>query len=541
MIFLNGQPVIENFPVLDSENVQVTGLVDGDFTKALFNPAGAEVSGSITVTISELGTGQYRATYTPDAVGIWYLVVFQATHFPEGMANSSQVTVTDLDEIATKADIAAATETSHTLATSGSIIIGDADGGTWADTLVRDGVYWIIGEDASNGITAELVFNIPDDDKPGVIDVFGRYIGTPPGTHYQELWAWNYGASAWEQLFETFMPGGMTSDLQYTHEYYERHIDRSNNNEVKIRIIHNITNYNGSHQLYLDQVQASSIEVITAADIAGAVWDEPLTGQTHNIATSSGRRLRELGGYVVYAGTAVGNGNGVNQIELNGDASDVDGAYDPSLVSIVDGQGAGQSRLILEYDGTTRIATVDRNWKVQPNGTSDFVITGDPGREHVNEGLARGGTSNTITLNALASGDDDIYIGQRIFIRSGKGEDQAGVIKSYDGANQIATLWHDWIVIPDNTTGYTMIPDHIVSPSDIWDDPSAKRLLGLMHENITIDEPEYDAHGNLTGARVRIYSNAGSVGTDSDVLATYAITAPSDAPGQFTTWNQVKI
>jgi hypothetical protein len=278
-----------------------------------------------------------------------------------------------------------------------------------------------------------------------------------------------------------------------------------------------------------------------ATDQLPLIWDEPLTGSTHNIATSSGRRLRELGGYVVYAGTAVGNGNGVNQIELNGDASDVDGAYDPSLVSIVDGQGAGQSRLILEYDGTTRIATVDRNWKVQPNGTSDFVITGDPGREHVNEGLARGGTSNTITLNTLASGDDDIYIGQRIFIRSGKGEDQAGVIKSYDGANQIATLWHDWIVIPDNTTGYTMIPDHIVSPSDIWDDPSAKRLLGLMHENITIDEPEYDAHGNLTGARVRIYSNAGSVGTDSDVLATYAITAPSDAPGQFTTWNQVKI
>jgi hypothetical protein len=271
------------------------------------------------------------------------------------------------------------------------------------------------------------------------------------------------------------------------------------------------------------------------------VWDEPLTGSTHNIATSSGRRLRELSGYVVYSGTAIGNGNGVNQIELDDGASSINGAYDPALISIVDGQGAGQSRLILEYEGATKMATVDRNWKVQPNGTSDFVITGSMGREHVNEGLARGGTINTITLNELASDDNGVYIGQRVFLRSGKGEDQSGVIQSYNGTSKIAVLWHDWIVIPDNTTGYAMIPDHVVPPSAIWDEPKAKRLLGLLHENISIDQPVYDEHGNLSGARVRIYSEAGSVGTDSDVLATYTITAPSTAPGQFTTWNQVKI
>jgi hypothetical protein len=277
------------------------------------------------------------------------------------------------------------------------------------------------------------------------------------------------------------------------------------------------------------------------SNTAKGVWDEPLTGATHNIATSAGRRLRELGGYVVYAATAVGNGNGVNQIELDTDASSVDGAYDPALISIVDGAGAGQSRLILEYDGPTRIATVDRNWKVQPNGTSDFVITGSMGREHVNEGLAQGGTINTITLNELGSNDDDIYNGQRIFIRSGKGEDQAGVIKSYNGTTKVATLWHDWIVIPDNTTGYAMIPDHVVTPEEIWDHPTPKRLLGLLHENITIDNPVYDAHGNLTGARVRIYGVSDSVGSDNDVLNTYAINAPSSAPGKFITWNQVKI
>jgi hypothetical protein len=204
-----------------------------------------------------------------------------------------------------------------------------------------------------------------------------------------------------------------------------------------------------------------------ALEVAGAVWDEVLTGATHNTPTSAGRRMRELAGYVVFAGIAVGSGNGVNQIELDTDASALDGAYDPALISIVEGTGAGQSRLVLQYDGATRIATVDRNWKIEPNATSEFVITGAAGREHVNEGLAQGGTINTITLNALGSDDDDVYIGQRVFIRSGKGEDQSGVIKSYNGTTKVATMWENWIVTPDSTTGYAMIPDKILMPESV--------------------------------------------------------------------------
>jgi hypothetical protein len=88
--------------------------------------------------------------------------------------------------------------------------------------------------------------------------------------------------------------------------------------------------------------------------------------------------------------------------------------------------------------------------------------------------------------------------------------------------------------------GGTISDDARFTVSNVWDDPTPKRLLGLLHENITIDNPVYDANSNLTGARVRIYSVAGSVGTDNDVLATYAISAPSSAPGKFITWNQVK-
>lgn len=51
------------------------------------------------------------------------------------------------------------------------------------------------------------------------------------------------------------------------------------------------------------------------------------------------------------------------------------------------------------------------------------------------------------------------------------------------------------------------------------------RVLGLMQENHFMDNAVYDTLSNLTSARIRIYSVAGSVGTDNDVLSTYNITA----------------
>lgn len=53
---------------------------------------------------------------------------------------------------------------------------------------------------------------------------------------------------------------------------------------------------------------------------------------------------------------------------------------------------------------------------------------------------------------------------------------------------------------------------------------SLDRILGLVQENQFIDNQVYTAR-KLTSARIRIYSVAGSVGTDSDVLATYTVTA----------------
>jgi hypothetical protein len=72
-------------------------------------------------------------------------------------------------------------------------------------------------------------------------------------------------------------------------------------------------------------------------------------------------------------------------------------------------------------------------------------------------------------------------------------------------------------------------------------DTNLKRALGLLHENIFIDQPTYDTNNNLVSARVRIYSNPFDVGTAISVIGTYTITAVGDGAGKFTTWQQVKV
>jgi len=51
------------------------------------------------------------------------------------------------------------------------------------------------------------------------------------------------------------------------------------------------------------------------------------------------------------------------------------------------------------------------------------------------------------------------------------------------------------------------------------------RALGLTQENFYIDTCNYDAGGNLIACRIRTYSDAASVGTASNVIATYNVTA----------------
>lgn len=78
--------------------------------------------------------------------------------------------------------------------------------------------------------------------------------------------------------------------------------------------------------------------------------------------------------------------------------------------------------------------------------------------------------------------------------------------------------------------------DNVISNNNLL-----KRMIGLMHENIYIDNPIYDESNNLVNARVRIYSNPASIGSDINVIGSYLISSTGSGPGKFTNWSQLKL
>lgn len=235
------------------------------------------------------------------------------------------------------------------------------------------------------------------------------------------------------------------------------------------------------------------IQIIDPQIAVNAIWDELLAD--HSIKGSAGRRLRNIVSMVLLDGTCPSAPLQTNQIILNGDASVVDGAYDPAGIAIIGGTGSGQTRLIYEYKGSTKTATVDRDWKIQPDDTSEYEIFTHPGREHVNEGLARGGGTNTIILNELTSDDDDTYKGQVVFIRSGKGADQFGKVIAYNGTSKEATVCCNWSVIPDATSAYVMLPTgafNVVDVGSVGGTPveSGDVITGVFQNNVTVQNSD---------------------------------------------------
>ena len=67
-----------------------------------------------------------------------------------------------------------------------------------------------------------------------------------------------------------------------------------------------------------------------------------------------------------------------------------------------------------------------------------------------------------------------------------------------------------------------------------------QKVLGLVQENFSVDMTVYDENNNLLSSRVRIYNDNTSVGSDSNILETYLMTA--DYSGiQMTSYKMEKV
>lgn len=108
-------------------------------------------------------------------------------------------------------------------------------------------------------------------------------------------------------------------------------------------------------------------------------------------------------GYKSYLRRNTAQSGAAGSITLDAAASGTDDLYNGQLISVIGGTGLGQTRLITDYNGTTKAATISPAWIVNPSSDSVFLIH-PLGRVDLALWL---GTAP----NALQSGRVDSYIG----------------------------------------------------------------------------------------------------------------------------------
>lgn len=139
---------------------------------------------------------------------------------------------------------------------------------------------------------------------------------------------------------------------------------------------HNIRDVRVGNQVSLTTENSPGLiraDETPAEAIADAVWDEILTGASHNDPTSAGRRLRQSQLSSVIR-EDVAQGATASTIQFDVGASSLDDFYNHTYVLIVGGTGQGQARTVQTYVGATKTANVVPDWVTTPDNTSDFII-----------------------------------------------------------------------------------------------------------------------------------------------------------------------
>lgn len=83
--------------------------------------------------------------------------------------------------------------------------------------------------------------------------------------------------------------------------------------------------------------------------------------------------ITNLDGQYLRVNTAQAGASG--SITLDASASSTDSLYNGNWISILSGMGAGQSRLITGYTGSSKVAAITPNWTTNPSSSSVFAIS----------------------------------------------------------------------------------------------------------------------------------------------------------------------
>jgi hypothetical protein len=115
----------------------------------------------------------------------------------------------------------------------------------------------------------------------------------------------------------------------------------------------------------------SSRSTATTAGIADAVWDEVLTGATHNVNRSAGKRLRQIADERIIAdGQTISATTNTITLEPIGTL-----CVGQTIVVTDQDTDEKQVRFILAFDTDTDTATVDTQWCDIPTAGDEYLLT----------------------------------------------------------------------------------------------------------------------------------------------------------------------
>lgn len=110
----------------------------------------------------------------------------------------------------------------------------------------------------------------------------------------------------------------------------------------------------------------------TSAQLVDDIWDEVLTGATHNVTNSAAKRLRAISGSILTDGTAQSGGN--NTIQLASGDITINDQFRRSKVVITGGLGEGQEAIITSSVASTDTLTITPAWLINPDVTSEYQV-----------------------------------------------------------------------------------------------------------------------------------------------------------------------
>jgi hypothetical protein len=242
----------------------------------------------------------------------------------------------------------------------------------------------------------------------------------------------------------------------------------------------------------------------TTADVVTVIAKSATAGMKTTVLTLYPRKLVSLRTGTSQTGAA-------GTITLDAGAAAIDDYYNGCVcVAVID--TLTEARVITDYVGSTKVASVTPNWNVTPDSDDTFTIYMPEGHQVIQSdgvgwrgiavatpnnsgvpivdtvylggsssnvatmpgtvsttgsavtlrltsvnGTAQGGGASTITLAAGASAVDDWYNGFLICIMGGTGEGQSRPIEDYVGATKVATITGTWTTQPDNTSVYAIV------------------------------------------------------------------------------------